>query len=113
MAAHPRRASRSGGHPKQGVAGALLLGVAGLAGAYGWQWYKNLPVPHTVSYSVHAPELTAYQKQPIVIDTLRINFAESVAPLAAIGQAVEQGIKLQPAAAGVWHWASDGRRSRA
>ena len=104
--------SRAGGHwlaanPKHSGAGLLVLALLGGAGAYGWQWYKNLPVPHTVSYSVHAPDLTLYQKQPIVIDTLRVHFAESVAPLAAIGQPVEQGIKLQPAAAGAWHWASD------
>lgn len=104
--------SRSAGqwlshHPKQSAVGVLLLGLVGVAGAYGWQWYKNLPVPHTVSYSLHAPELTAYQKQPIIIDTLRVNFAESVAPLAAIGQTVTQGILVQPEIAGAWHWASD------
>ncbi|MFZ3186131.1 MAG: alpha-2-macroglobulin [Pseudomonas sp.] len=95
------------GHPKQTGAALLLLALLGGAGAYGWQWYKNLPVPHTVNYSVHAPQLTAYQAQPIVVDTLRVNFAESVAPLAAIGQPVEHGINLQPAVAGAWHWASD------
>ena len=64
-------------------------------------------MPHTVAYSVHAPNLTGYQHEPISIDTLRVDFHESAAPLDAIGKEVHEGISLQPATKGAWHWASD------
>ncbi|MGL4316457.1 MAG: alpha-2-macroglobulin family protein [Pseudomonas sp.] len=93
--------------PKQTALGLLGLALLGAAGAYAWHWYKNLPVPHTVAYSVKKPLLTDYKREPIQIDTLWINFAESAAPLEAIGKEVKQGVRLEPAVAGTWHWASD------
>src|SRR3989344_6128074 len=65
--AYPRRA---GG----GVLGLVLLAAAGF---YGWQWYSNLPQPHTVGYSLHKPNLTDYTQQPAVVDNLQVRFAES------------------------------------
>ncbi|WP_437881692.1 alpha-2-macroglobulin family protein [Pseudomonas sp. LRF_L74] len=93
--------------PKKTAIGLLLLALIGGVGAYTWHWYKNLPVPHTVDYSVHAPNLTRYDKEPVEIDTLRVDFRESVAPLEAIGKDVPQGVRLSPEIAGAWHWASD------
>lgn len=95
--AYPRRA---GG----GVLGLVLLAAAGF---YGWQWYSNLPQPHTVGYSLHKPNLTDYTQQPAVVDNLQVRFAESVAPLAAIGKPVTAGITLKPAVAGAWRWSDD------
>lgn len=93
--------------PGKTAAGLAVLAVLGGAGAYAWHWYQNLPVPHTVAYSVHAPNLTGYQHEPISIDTLRVDFHESAAPLDAIGKEVHEGISLQPATKGAWHWAND------
>lgn len=106
------QALRTGGRwlrarPKQTACVLAILALLGGAGAYAWHWYKNLPVPHTVDYSVHAPELTGYQHEQISVDTLRIDFRESAAPLDAIGKDVLQGITLQPQIKGAWHWASD------
>ncbi|HSX90850.1 MAG TPA: alpha-2-macroglobulin [Pseudomonas sp.] len=95
--------------PKQTAATLAGLALLGAIGAYAWHWYKNLPVPHMVVYSVHAPELTGYKSSPISVDTLRINFSESAAPLEAIEQKVERGIAIEPELQGNWHWASDRR----
>ncbi|HLD68075.1 MAG TPA: MG2 domain-containing protein, partial [Pseudomonas sp.] len=95
--------------PKQSATALAGLALLGGVGAYAWHWYQNLPVPHSVAYSVHAPSLTRYQHEPIGIDSLRIDFAESAAPLEAIGKAIDQGIRIEPAMAGAWHWASDRR----
>jgi hypothetical protein len=95
--------------PKQTAATLAGLALLGAIGAYAWHWYKNLPVPHMVAYSVHAPDLTGYQNSPISVDTLRINFSESAAPLEAIEQKVERGVSLEPELKGSWHWASDRR----
>ncbi|MDP1165562.1 hypothetical protein, partial [Klebsiella pneumoniae] len=36
-----------------------------------------------------------------------VRFAESVAPLAAIGKPVTEGITLKPTVAGTWRWSDD------
>ena len=82
----------------------MLLAAMGF---YGWQWYSNLPQPHTVGYSLHKPNLTDYTQPSPVVDNLQVRFAESVAPLAAIGKTVSEGISLKPAVAGTWRWADD------
>ncbi|WP_322980527.1 alpha-2-macroglobulin [Pseudomonas sp. C11] len=93
--------------PKQTAATLAVLAALGAAGGYAWYWYKNLPVPHTVAYSVKAPALTRYNQEPQVVAPLQVIFNESVAPLEAIGKTVHQGIELQPEIKGTWHWASD------
>ncbi len=77
------------------------------AGFYGWHWYSNLPQPHTASYSLHKPNLTDYTQPTPVVDNLQVRFAESVAPLAAIGKPVTEGMTLKPEVAGTWRWADD------
>ena len=72
-------------HPRPSIAMLTTLILLGAGGSYAWHWHKHRPQPHTVRYTVHAPALTAYQRQPIEIDGLRIDFAESAAPLDAIG----------------------------
>ena len=93
--------------PKQTALTLAGLAVLGGAGGYAWHWYQNLPVPHTVAYSVHQPKLTVYGRNEPRIDTLRVDFAESSAPLEAIGQPVTAGIGMTPELAGTWHWADD------
>lgn len=94
-------------YPRQAGAGVLGLVLLGAAGFYGWQWYSHLPKPHTVSYSLHKPNLTDYTQPTPVVDNLQVRFAESVAPLAAIGKPVSEGITLKPSVAGTWRWSDD------
>jgi hypothetical protein len=88
---------------------AAVVAGAGLVVAtwFGWQWYRSLPVPHTVDYTVEAPAVTSYEKTPVVVSPLRVRFAESVAPLANIGKPVTTGVSIKPALAGAWQWADD------
>ena len=94
-------------NPKRAFAIVATLAAFGAGGHYGWQWYKKLPQPHTVSYSVDAPTLTDYNQTPVVIDTLDIRFDESAAPLENIKKTVSTGITLSPAIAGEWRWEDD------
>ena len=45
-------------NPKRAFAIVATLAAFGAGGHYGWQWYKKLPQPHTVSYSVDAAQTT-------------------------------------------------------
>jgi hypothetical protein len=83
-------------YPRQAGAGVLGLVLLAAAAFYGWHWYTHLPQPHTVGYSLHKPNLTDYTQQPPVVDNLQVRFAESVAPLAAIGKPVTEGISSNP-----------------
>ncbi|MGC1550547.1 MAG: MG2 domain-containing protein, partial [Rhodanobacter sp.] len=92
-------------------AGALLALVLLAAGSwYGWQWYKHRPrpqEPHRISWQVHAPELTDYTKQPIVIHPLELSFSGSAAPIELVGKPVTVGITMQPDTKGQWSWTDD------
>lgn len=87
----------------------LLLVVGGLsvAGWYGWQWYRHLPQPHTVAFTIVPPHKTDYSTDPAEVFPLQISFAESAAPLERIGKPVESGLRLDPAQAGTWRWLDD------
>jgi len=94
-------------HPRQAAGTVLALALLVAAGVYGWHWYSHLPQPHTVGYSLHKPNLTDYTQPQPVVDNLQVRFSESVAPLAAIGKPVTEGITLKPAIAGAWRWTDD------
>lgn len=94
-------------HRRATALGLVALLASGIGGWLGWQWYKNLPEPHTVDYRVQAPGPTDYERTPIVIAPLRVSFAESVAPLEHIGKPVVQGLSLDPAVPGEWRWNDD------
>ncbi|HEY2346573.1 MAG TPA: alpha-2-macroglobulin [Xanthomonadaceae bacterium] len=79
-------------------------------GWYGWHWWKNRPHPPEpvrITWQVHAPSTTDYTKQPIIIDTLQVNFSASVAPIEAVGKPVTKGITVQPEVKGQWTWVDD------
>jgi hypothetical protein len=84
----------------------VLLALISMAGA--WLWYKSLPVPHYVKYTVTPPALTEYGDKGISsIKPLMIEFKESAAPLQSIEKNVTTGIELSPKVPGAWYWAND------
>ncbi len=93
--------------PKHAAGAVVALAMVASGGHYGWQWYKNLPEPHTVAYRVVAPGNTQYQLKPPVIDSLAVYFDESAAPLENINKTVTEGIALKPAMPGSWRWEND------
>src|SRR5579875_1711574 len=83
--------------------------VAG-AGWFGWHWYKHRPRPHEpvrITWTVNAPEITDYTKQPISIHPLELVFSASAAPIELVGKPVTDGITMQPQASGQWTWVDD------
>lgn len=94
-------------HPARATTILVTAAALGAGGHYGWHWYKNLPQPHTVSYSVQQPAITNYQVTPPGIDTLSIRFYESAAPLEAVNKTITTGISIKPAIAGEWRWEDD------
>ncbi|WP_430389647.1 alpha-2-macroglobulin [Dyella sp. 20L07] len=90
-----------------------LLVIALLLGSGGWfggQWYKNRPKPVEPSHitlASHAPPITDYTQQPIVIHPLTVTFSRSAAPIEQVGKPVNAGVVIQPAIKGQWFWVDD------
>ena len=92
-------------------AGSLLAAIV-LAGAgwYGWHWFKNRPQPpqpQQITWTVQAPGLTDYSKQPIVVHPLELVFSGSAAPIERVGKPVTEGITMSPDTKGQWVWVDD------
>jgi uncharacterized protein YfaS (alpha-2-macroglobulin family) len=84
---------------------AALIVVSATAG---YVWYKNRPVPHYVTLTVTAPELTEYNDKGIsTIHPLAIAFSEPAAPLDKIDKTVTAGVDISPKIAGAWTWLND------
>lgn len=90
--------------------GLYLGSVLGLivVGALGY-WLATRPkpvIPGALSVEVHGPELTDYSRKPATVDTLRLTFSDSAAPLKQIGSA-PLGVTLTPELKGAWKWEDD------
>jgi alpha-2-macroglobulin len=96
--------------PLQSAGALIAVLLVGFGGWYGWQWYKNRPKPEEpvkIAITAHAPLLTDYTKQPIVISPLDIRFTKSAAPIELVGKPVTTGISMQPVVKGQWSWVDD------
>ena len=88
---------------------ALMLAgvVAASAGAYhGYSWWKARPQPLEVNFTVNGPALTDFANNGTPQGVV-VAFTESVAPLSAVGKAVETGVRVTPAVEGGWKWLDD------
>jgi alpha-2-macroglobulin len=83
---------------------ALLLSVGG--GTWGWRWYQHRPKPHFVTASVGSIPVTKLQKD-LKFPPLTVTFSESAAALEDLHKPSLQGVRLEPAVAGAWHWVDD------
>jgi uncharacterized protein YfaS (alpha-2-macroglobulin family) len=90
-----------------GLVVALLLGVAG---AFGWQWYKNRPrpvEPERVTFQVQPPAITDYTAEKLAFSPLTVQFSRSAAPIEQVGKTAGQGIAMRPVLRGQWRWQGD------
>jgi uncharacterized protein YfaS (alpha-2-macroglobulin family) len=84
------------------------IAVALVALFAGYRWYRSRPKPHYVDFTVTAPALTQYGDNGISsIYPLKIQFAESAAPLQQVEKKVATGVTMSPSFAGTWFWVSD------
>lgn len=84
-----------------------LFGVLAIASLGYWLATRPTPeVPGALSVDVHAPLLTDYSLKPAKVDTLRLTFSGSAAPIRQVGSA-PVGVEMTPAIKGAWKWEDD------
>ncbi len=76
------------------------------ASAAGWNWYRHLPKPHTLTIAATLPKPTKLEKDAVP-DPLILRFSGSAATLAEVGKDVASGITSTPPLEGKWQWRSD------
>lgn len=92
--------------PVIGLVGLLIVVSISAGGWFGYQWWQNRPKPVTVDFTVTAPERADLEKEEAP-HPLVVTFAGSVAPLKLVDKDVSEGIRMNPAVAGHWHWVDD------
>ncbi|MBC7992959.1 MAG: alpha-2-macroglobulin, partial [Rhizobacter sp.] len=95
-------------HPRLSAALAAGVVAVGVAGYHGHAWWKARPKPVEVSLAVNGPAITDFANGGLPQGVV-VSFNESVAPLSAVGKAVEAGISVTPPVAGSWKWLDDRR----
>jgi uncharacterized protein YfaS (alpha-2-macroglobulin family) len=85
---------------------ALLLVACIIAGLAFWNWYRHLPKPTTVDWTISVPQPSegmgyGYQNGP-----LTLTFDRSAAKLESIGKDVTPEIRLSPKMRGKWIWSN-------
>lgn len=84
-----------------------LLGAIAVASLGYWLATRPTPeVPGALDVDVHAPLLTDYSLKPAKVDTLRLTFSGSAAPIKQVG-AAPVGVVMTPAIKGAWKWEDD------
>lgn len=93
---------------------ACVLAALSFAGYKGWRWWdehrarpRELTAMRELMPKGIAPGLSSIVNGKRVPAPLRFEFAESAAPLNAIGEPNPPGISLAPAHPGRWRWTSD------
>jgi len=80
--------------------------VVVLALGYAWATRPKVIPPGALAVSVTAPQLTDYSQTPIVVDSLKLQFTGSAAPISAVGKE-PAGVTMEPTLAGAWKWSDD------
>ena len=97
--------------PRATAVGAIAFAVVVLGGLWLWQWYERQPKPVEVSFAVTPPAVTCYACEPPgKPNPLVVRFSASVAPLDAVGKAIEEkrsAIDIKPRIRGTWNWDDD------
>jgi uncharacterized protein YfaS (alpha-2-macroglobulin family) len=89
------------------VAGVFVIGIGGLV------YYKSLPEPYKVSYTLDLPEPTSLEvtaDRPVPIpNPLYVSFSGTTAPISLVGKVVQKGILVNPPVEGEWTWEQDNK----
>ncbi len=87
----------------------LLVTAAALSGSSWWsyQWWKAQPKPFEATFIVTEPARTRIEEENFSITPLVVRFNASVAPLAAVGKVVTEGLSTDPLLEGAWTWRND------
>lgn len=97
-------------NPRRVLATAVASVVLLIAASGGYLWYASLPKPVEFSLVGTAPAATPLVENALP-EAVHIDFSGSAAQLEQVGKPITKGIKMTPAMAGVWVWASDSRLS--
>lgn len=101
----PMLRARIAQSPRRFLLGGIAVLLLLVVGA--WLATRPTPVePDAVRVTVDAPTLTDYAALPAKVDTLRLTFSASAAPIADVGKP-PQGVRLQPVFVGSWRWLDD------
>ena len=79
-----------------------------LAAWWAWNWYQHRPQPERITVHAQPIPVTKLEKE-LKPAPLEIRFSSSVARLDQLGKEVRDDVRLEPALAGRWSWASDSR----
>lgn len=92
-------------NPRAWLGGFAALVLVGLLGTW---WATRPPVvrPGALTVQVHSPELTDYSHTPRRVDTLRLSFSGSAAPIADVNNP-PHALEMSPALKGEWRWEDD------
>jgi len=90
-----------------------VLAVLLVGAVAGGVYYRSLPEPHRLTYSLDLPaptvlEVTAERPVPIP-NPLVISFSGSAAPITLVGKVIQKGITVTPPVEGEWTWTEDNR----
>lgn len=93
-------------NPKTSLLTLLVIIIIGTSSWFAYDWWQSRPKPVTIDFSVQAPERADLEKKAPP-NPLVVTFFGSVAPLALVGKDVSEGISINPAITGHWHWQTD------
>lgn len=89
------------------IAGFWVLVAASIGG---YIWYKSLPEPHYITFTVKEPAPTPLEEEAKPFP-LEVYFSGSAAPLETVGKELIKGIHVEPQLKGKWVWETDARLS--
>ena len=93
------------------ITAVMVLLIAAVVG--GAIYYRSLPEPHRVNYTLQQPEPTKIDPNSDgtlpAPNPLLVSFSGSASPVTLVGKQVTKGITIKPAIEGEWTWLQDNK----
>jgi alpha-2-macroglobulin len=100
--------------PKTWVAVALIAAGSWIGIQHWRQWWemhrpqeRQLVAKRELTYTIAAPNPTAYAHDKPAFGTLTVQFSDATAPLESIEKTVTNAVQIQPVIKGSWSWKDD------